>query len=689
MELDRTGNGRYCGRVDEAEAERQAWGRMLREAKLRSLRFGAQPGREQKLAERWHDPRKRKLEPHWFNTLALTSPARLEEYLAMFASIFGRRDTLRQAKLYVLGLLSPLSRKNGETMEAGIPGVTQEGVYHFLVHSPWSAAELDRVRVSDALERTGCKGLPVDAIIDECGWRKKGRLSVGVARQYLGSLGKVDNGQVIVSLHLTCGAIDVPGPAEVYMPQKQWGGDDDTARRRREKAGVPADWRARTKPELAAALVERVRGWGLQVLRVHGDSAYGEIDSIRVFMDHGLDVAMGIRANDSLRLDQEPWLPAEPAPPYAGRGRPALGKASRPRMHTPEELRHGLLDGNWKPVAYRQDVNGRPLTAEFVAVRGHLLRQGKLRPSEAWPADAETGPLWIVLERPCGTGGAQPENLKQYALSGPPTMRLDELAQIAHHRPVIERTYENAKQEVGLDDYQGRSWAGLHHHLALVWLALTWLMLLRRELPPTPPAFSQPTDAPAPESPSAQAAPSPDPGPEPPPAPLSHQAPHALPPASPDPSPDLAAPLIPPPAPTPLLPPTPPAFSQSTDAPAPGSPSAQAAPSPDPGPEPPPAPLSRQAPDALPPASPDPSPDLAAPRPALLIAPSAPTPLLLPRQRWESVQQVHRTINEWFAGMRTREAFFATLPYSAWRAVLLAGSLPSLPVLQALPTLGP
>ncbi len=617
MELDRTGNGRYCGRVDEAEAERQAWGRMLREAKLRALRFGAQPGREQKLAERWHDPRKRKLERHWFDTLALTPPARLEEYLATFAGIFGRRDTLRQAKLYVLGLLSPLSRKNGETMEAGIPGVTQEGVYHFLVHSPWSAAELDRVRVSDALERTGCKGLPVEAIIDECGWRKKGRLSVGVARQYLGSLGKVDNGQVIVSLHLTCGGIDVPGPAEVYMPKKQWGGDDDTARRRREKAGVPADWRARTKPELAAALVERVRGWGLQVLRVHGDSAYGEIDSIRVFMDHGLDVAMGIRANDSLRLDQEPWLPAEPAPPYAGRGRPVLGKASRPRMHTPEELRHGLLlGGDWKPVAYRQDVNGEPLAAEFVAIRGHLLRQGKLPPSEAWPADAETGPLWIVLQRPCGAGGAQPADLKQYVISGPPTMTLDELAQIAHHRPVIERTYENAKQEVGLDDYQGRSWAGLHHHLAMVWFALTWLMLLRRQLPPTPPAFSQPTGAPAPESPSAQAAPSPDPGPEPPPP-------------------------------------------------------------------------SQPAPDALPPASPDASSELAAPRPALRIAPPAPTPLLLPRQRWESVQQVHRTLSEWLAGMRTRESFFATLSYSAWRALLLAGSLPSLPTLRALPTPGP
>ena len=253
---------------------------MVREAEYRWRRFGAQPERERKLAERWHDPRKRKLPPQWFEALSLTPPARLEEYLARFASIFGRRDTRRQAKLYLLGLLSPLSRKNGETMEARIPGVTQEGVYHFLARSPWSAEELDRARVSDALERTGCKGMPVDVIIDECGWRKKGRLSVGAARQYLGSLGKVDNGQVIVSLHLTCdGAFDVPGPAELYMPTKQWGGADDAACRQRQKAGVPADWRARTKPKLAAALIGRVRGWGLQVRRVHGDSAYGEFEA--------------------------------------------------------------------------------------------------------------------------------------------------------------------------------------------------------------------------------------------------------------------------------------------------------------------------------------------------------------------------------------------------------------------------
>ncbi len=92
--------------MDDAAAERRAWDRMVREVEYRRRRFGAQPERERKLAERWHDPRKRKLPPQWFEALSLTPPARLEEYLARFASIFGRRDTLQQAKLYLLGLLS-------------------------------------------------------------------------------------------------------------------------------------------------------------------------------------------------------------------------------------------------------------------------------------------------------------------------------------------------------------------------------------------------------------------------------------------------------------------------------------------------------------------------------------------------------------------------------------------------------
>lgn len=132
-------------------------------------------------------------------------------------------------------------------------------------------------------------------------------------------------------------------------------------------------------------------------------------------------------------------------------------------------------------------------------------------PAEA--DDAESPALWLLLEQPCGPGPHPPKELKQYAITGPDDLTLDELAELAHRRPLIERAYEDAKQEVGLGDYQGRSWPGLHHHLALAWLALTYLLLGRRRLPPPPPAFSQPPSPPAPDTPPTAPAPAAEPDP--------------------------------------------------------------------------------------------------------------------------------------------------------------------------------
>ena len=433
------------------------------------------------------------MRPHEFDTAALTPPEPLARYLDGFRLVFKRRDTREVARLYATGLLSALPRKNGETMEASIPGATQENVHNFLVRSPWPAPELDRLRVLDGLQRASCGGLPVDAIIDEVSIPKKGDDSVGVARQYLGCLGKTDNGQVIVSLHLCAGDFDLPGTAELFLPEKRWGGEDEACRRRRTDAKVPADWVFRTKPELAVALLLRVRAWGLHLHRVYADAGYASLAMILRLLALALEFVLAIRGNDTVRLAGEPWLPAVPPPPPTGRpGRPRRGQPARPRLHTPDELRAGLAATDWHEVAYRQDVNGTPLVHAFVALRAHVVSATQLKRREPAP-EAESAELWLLLEQPCGPGPHRNAELKQYVISGPETSTLDELADLAHRRPLIERnSYENAKQEVGLADYQGRSWPGLHHHVAMVWLALTYLMLGRRRLPPPPPAFTQP-----------------------------------------------------------------------------------------------------------------------------------------------------------------------------------------------------
>ncbi len=162
--------------------------------------------------------------------------------------------------------------------------------------------------------------------------------------------------------------------------------------------------------------------------------------------DRNLPFSLGVKSTAVFWLPAADWLPAVPSPPYSGRGRPPLDKPAQPRLHTAAELRHGIPDEHWRPVAYRDDLNGAPLVHAFIALRAHLTSGEQVR------AGIPSEELWLLLERSCGPDG--PGDVKQYVLSGPETMTLDALAQLAHRRPIIEgNSYENAKQEVGLSQY--------------------------------------------------------------------------------------------------------------------------------------------------------------------------------------------------------------------------------------------
>lgn len=544
---------------------RRAWARLNREQQTRALRFGARPARER--------DRRRQLDQRNYSAVSLTPPEEVESYLARFRPVFVRSDTLRQAVLYMIGLLSGLERKNGETMEAAVPGARQRSVWDFLVRSPWLAELADRLRVFDALQQMGLADRRLNIVIDEVGWRKKGKQTVGVARQYLGCIGKVDNGQVAVTLHGCCTDGDLPLTGELYL-NEAWAADTE----RREAARVPTTLKFRTKPQIALALIDRVLAWGLLLGWIHADAGYGDLGTIQALRERNLRCSIAVRANARVRLPGEEWIAAVPPPPYAGHGRPRVGQPAQPRRHLVGEL-HAIVPSTlWRDVPYRIGVNGHPLTAQFVALRAHLTSDH---------GEAETEELWLLLERPSAAPGTK-QDLKQYVITGPDTMSVDELAQVAHGRPIIERnSYENAKQEAGLDEYQGRSWIGFHHHLAMVWFALTWLMLQRRPLPPPPlsTAFSS-SDTPAP---------------------------------------------VPPPT-------EPPSF----------------------------------------PASPVPLPLAAGTAVPVVVAIPTRSPLPLPRQLWESVQEVRRRLIEWFAGMRFREHLFAALGIARCAALLRPDVFPPL-----------
>ncbi len=613
---------------DEGERDLKMWARLKREQALRALRFGPRPPHER-------DPR-RQLEPRRFGAVALIPPAPVSAYLERFAAVFRRRDTRELALLYLSGLLSDLARKNGETIESAVPGATQRNIWDFLARSKWSASGLDAARVLDYRVRTDCSDQSMDVILDEVSWRKKGELSVGVARQYLGCLGKVDNGQVVVTLHGCCGNGGLPLTGELFLPEA-WANNEQ----HRAEAKIPAAVGFRTKPEIALALLDRVAAWPLPLGRVYADPGYGELPVVQGLTQRSLAFCLGIHSNDCVHLIGEPWLPPEPPPPYAGRGPHPRTRPARPRLHKAAELHANVPAHLWKALAYRQGTDGLALVREFCALRARLTTVANIKADPLAP-DAESEELWLLLERPCGS--EDKDDPKQYIISGPETLSMDELAQLAHRRPEIERqSYENAKQQVGLDDYQGRSWPGLHHHLAMVWLALTFLILLRRPLPPPegpaplsqPPAptSSSPLQAQTPASPAAT-------GEQPTPTASQHAAP-----------PPPAATNDPPSASTP-----PNGSAQPASDPAPPVPSAARS----------------LAPPAL---------TLA----GVPLANLSPAPLPLPRQLWESVQEVHRRVQECVRALHERERLFDVLPTDLRTELLRRGLLPRLPDLGTLP----
>ena len=455
----------------------------LRERQARALRFGPK-------AEKPFDP-KRKLPPQAVASAPILPQPEMHQYVQGFGSVFRRQDTLRNAEIYLLGLCSDLPHKNGETMEAAIPGASQQDIYNFLVRSGWDSQKLDQVRVQQWMrERSHEARLHV--VVDETSVLKQGKLSVGVARQYLGCVGKVANGQVIVTLQGVWGDEDIPLTGELYLP-KPWTEDPKRCR----AAKVPEPVQFRTKPQIAQQLLQLIQGWGLQIAMVHGDAGYGEGKLMAALGEQGWAYCLGVRGNFTVYLSEEGIPPAPPAQPYSGHGRPRKAPQPRRPLHTADEVREAIDPAAWQRVAYRRGTNGL-LERDFAALRVHAATQ-----------DSCGDEVWLLLERPLDPTS---DDLKQYVITSPATTSLTELAHLAHVRPRIERgSYENAKDAAGLADYQGRSWSGLHRHLAMVWLAMTWLGRYRCPLPidddpPTPPA---PTGTTRPASDSASTAPMP------------------------------------------------------------------------------------------------------------------------------------------------------------------------------------
>ena len=296
-----------------------------------------------------------------------TSESRFAAYVEALSSALGHADRKAPLKAYCTGLLLPGERKSVEPMAARVaPGRVQaahQSLHHFVAKAEWSDAAVLAVVRAQVLPIIEAQG-PIRAwIVDDTGFPKKGRHSIGVARQYCGQLGKQDNCQVAVSLSVANDEASLPIGYRLYLPEA-WANDPH----RRTKAGVPEDVTFRTKPEIALGEIEAALAAGVPRGVVLADAGYGIDTAFRIAVTAlGLTYVVGVQSSTSL------WPPgSEPLPPkaWSGRGRPPSLVRRNPQ-HKPvsaKELAQALPESAWHSVTWRQGTHA-PLASRFAAVR--------------------------------------------------------------------------------------------------------------------------------------------------------------------------------------------------------------------------------------------------------------------------------------------------------------------------------
>jgi SRSO17 transposase len=404
-----------------------------------------------------------------------SSEQRFQRYLDLLADAVGHADRREPFRLYttgLTGLLLPGERKSVEPMAARVDPRNvrsrHQSLHHFVADADWSdAAVLAAVR--DLVLPTFASSGGVSAwIVDETGFPKKGKHSVGVARQYCGQIGKQDNCRVAVSLSVANTDASLPIAFQLYLPQ-EWA--EDSARR--QKAGVPDEVGFQTKPEIALAQIRQAVADGVPPGPVLADVVYGNDTRFREGVTAlGLRYAVAIQAHTSIWREGQALLP--PAV-YKGTGRPPK-LLRRDEQSRPVSVQQAALDlpaSAWRSVAWREGAAG-PLRSRFARLR--------VRPAHRdYERDQLREPEWLLIEWP--KGEAAPT--KFFLSTRPLALSLRQLVETVKRRWRIERDYQELKQELGLGHYEGRGWRGFHHHATLCLAAYGFLVAERAAFPPS------------------------------------------------------------------------------------------------------------------------------------------------------------------------------------------------------------
>lgn len=383
---------------------------------------------------------------------------RLMHFLEDLLEPMGRSERRHWARVYVEGLLLDGERKSIEPMAARLPGADVQALRQFVGQSPWEVEQVQRRLARKMVD------LLSDAqvwIIDETAFPKAGEHSVGVARQYCGTLGKVANCQVAVSLHWSSEEASCPILWRLYLPQ-EW--LEDAARA--EEVKLPPGRVYQSKTELALEVIDQALAWGLPTLPVVADSFYGNDFGFRqALRERHLPYAVQVEAS-TVVWTTDPHLPLpRPKKQKTGRPRRYPPLEALPRPESLEKVAQQLPAAAWRTVTWRQGSRGaqRSRFALLPVWAAHGWREQAHPPRVKecllveWPKE-ETQPTKYWLAHL----GAQPPGWRH-------------CVRIAKARWRVEQDYRELKEELGLDHYEGRQWRGWHHHVCLVTMAYAFL----------------------------------------------------------------------------------------------------------------------------------------------------------------------------------------------------------------------
>jgi len=393
----------------------------------------------------------------------------LTNYMDCFTPAFQRMEPVAHSKAYVRGLLGNAVRKNVEQMALSL-GEKARSLPYFVGQSPWVAEPVIDIHQRLIGETLGeADGV---ALIDEASVVKQGHDSVGVAAQYCGSVGKIANGQVGVSLGYASRKGYSLVECELFMPA-EWFGDEHAEQRL--ACGVPDDLAFQTKPEIGLGLLKKAAERGhLSFQWVAADELYGDSPAFR----DGIDV-LGKWYFTEIKNTTPLWRtpPKVHVPKWKGRGRRPTRLRLRKANQHPLQVKQLVRDippKDWLRATIKEGSQG-PIVCDFAFLRVTESRDNL--PGQE---------LWLIIRRNLD----DPFVIKYYFSNAPADTPLIEFVRLSGMRWPIETIFEEAKGEVGFDQYETRSWLGWHHHMLLVSLAHHFLVRLRIRFQEQAPALT-------------------------------------------------------------------------------------------------------------------------------------------------------------------------------------------------------